>query len=105
MISLCASLPIKAPGFAGGYLLFNHSSSYSAGPEGRRSIRDVTKISADEGWHICETQIRYSASYAKSAREGTPLSSTSYARGDVVRGFQRLADELFGLIGLTQVIA
>jgi chromosome partitioning protein len=84
-------------------LVFNHSSSYSAGPEGRQSVREVGKIAADQGWHICDTQIRYSASYAKSAREGTPLSSTSYARGDVVRSFQHLAEELFGLIGLVQV--
>ena len=84
-------------------LVFNHSSSYSAGPEGRQSIEDVTKVAAENGWHICENQIRYSASYAKSARERTPLSSTSYARGDVVRGFQRLANEVFDLLGVAQV--
>lgn len=86
-------------------LVFNHSSSYSAGPEGQQSIEDVTKIASDEGWYICENQVRYSASYAKSARERTPLSSTSYARGDVVLGFQRLAAEVFDLLGVTQVTA
>jgi len=86
-------------------LVFNHSSSYSAGPEGQQSIKDVTKIATDEGWYICENQVGYSASYAKSARERTPLSSTSYARGHVVRGFQRLADEVFDLLGVAQVTA
>jgi hypothetical protein len=64
---------------------------------------DVSKVAAENGWHICENQIRYSASYAKCAREQTPLSSTSYARGDVVRGFQRLASEVFDLLGVAQV--
>lgn len=86
-------------------LVFNHSSSYSAGPEGQQSIKDVAKIAKLEGWYICENQIGYSASYAKSARERTPLSSTSYARTSVVRGFQRLASEVFDLVGVSQVTA
>jgi len=86
-------------------LVFNHSSSNSAGPEGQKSIKDVTKIAKQEGWYICENQVPYSASYAKSARERTPLSSTSYARGHVVRRFQRLADEVFDLLGVSEVTA
>lgn len=86
-------------------LIFNHSSSYSAGPEGQQSIKDVTRVANQEGWYICENQVGYSASYAKSARERTPLSSTSYARGHVVRGFQRLASEVFDLLGVTKVTA
>jgi chromosome partitioning protein len=86
-------------------LVFNHSSSYSAGPEGQQSVNDVTRIATEEGWYICENQVGYSASYAKSAREHTPLSSTSYARGNVVRGFQRLANEVFDLLGVAQVTA
>ena len=86
-------------------LVFNHSSSYSAGPEGQQSIRDVSKVAAENGWHICENQVRYSASYAKSARERTPLSRTSYTRTGVVEGFRRLADEVFNLIGVAKVTA
>lgn len=86
-------------------LVFNHSSSYSAGPEGQQSIREVTKIAKEQGWHICENQVRYSATYAKSARERTPLSQTSYARSDVVHSFRRLANEIFGLVGIAQVPA
>jgi len=86
-------------------LVFNHSSSYSAGPEGQQSIEEVSKIAAEQGWHLFENQVRYSASYAKSAREQTPLSQTSYARGDVVRGFQRLANEIINRVGLAQVTA
>ncbi len=86
-------------------LVFNHSSSYSSGPEGQQSIKDVTKVASEHGWNICENQVRYSASYAKSAREGTPLSRTSYTRSDVVEGFRRLADEVFHLIGVAKVTA
>jgi chromosome partitioning protein len=86
-------------------LVFNHSSSYSAGPEGQQSIEDVGKIAAEHGWYICENQIRYSASYAKSARERTPLSRTSYARWEVIRGFDYLATEVFERLGVTQVAA
>ena len=86
-------------------LVFNHSSSYSAGPEGQQSIEDVTNEAKKNGWHIFENQVRYSASYAKSAREGTPLSWTSYARSDVIQGFRRFADEVFDQIGITKVPA
>lgn len=86
-------------------LVFNHSSSYSAGPEGQQSIEDVTSESKKHDWRIFENQIRYSASYAKSAREGTPLSWTSYARSDVIQGFRRFADEVFDQIGVAKVPA
>jgi chromosome partitioning protein len=86
-------------------LVFNHSSSYSSGPEGQRSIKEVTDFAAEEGWYVCENQMRYSASYAKSAREGTPIAQTSYARGDVIAGFTKLKNEIFHLLGLTGVTA
>ena len=86
-------------------LVFNHSSSYSSGPEGQQSIKEVTDFAAKEGWYVCENQMRYSASYAKSAREGTPIAQTSYARGDVISGFAKLKNEIFGLLGLAEVIA
>ncbi len=86
-------------------LIFNHSSAYSAGPEGQRSIKDVAKIASEHGWNICENQVRYSASFAKAARERTPLSHTSYARRNVVASFRDLADEVFQLIGVAEVAA
>ncbi len=84
-------------------LVFNHSSTYSSGPEGQRSIKEVTDFAAEQGWYVCENQMKYSASYAKSAREAAPLSRTSYARTDVVSGFQKLKDEIFGIVGLAKV--
>ena len=83
-------------------LVFNHSSNYSTGPEGQQSIKAVSEVAAEHEWYICENQIRYSASSAKSAREGAPLSQTSHVRGDVVRDFNRLANEVFDLIGVAR---
>ncbi len=86
-------------------IVFNHSSTYSSGPEGQRSIKEVTDFAAEHDWYVCENQMKYSASYAKAAREATPIGRTSYVRNDVTSGFQRLKDEIFGLVGLTQVTA
>ena len=86
-------------------LLFNHSSTYSQGPEGQQSIREVRSEAKKHGWHIFQTQIGYSATYAKAAREGTPLVHTSYARGNVVRQFNILRGEIFENLGLRNGVA
>ncbi len=84
-------------------LIFNHSSTYSSGPEGKRSIEEVTKEARNNDWHIFENQVLYSASYAKSAREGTPLAWTSYVRSHVALRFSRFAEEVFQRINITKV--
>ncbi len=81
-------------------IVFNHSSSYSEGPEGRQSIKDVRTEAKHRGWHIFDTHVRYSASYPKSAREGTPIGDTSYARWEVTVEFGRFSREFFSSIGL-----
>lgn len=84
-------------------LVFNHSSTYSSGPEGQQSIGEVTKFAGEAGWYVCENQMRYSATYAKAAREGTPLAQTSHARSPVINSFAKLKDEIFSILGLTRV--
>lgn len=81
-------------------LAFNHSSSYSDGPETATSVREVTKEAAQHGWPIYRTHVYYSRSYAKAAREGTPIGSTSYVRGNVAAQFRQFSDEFFKSIGL-----
>ncbi len=83
-------------------IVFNHSSAYSDGPEGSRSIKEVQAEAKKNVWHVFGTHVRYSRSYAKAAREGTPIGSTSYARWEVSREFSRFVDEFFQAIGLTQ---
>lgn len=82
-------------------IVFNHSSSYSDGPEGRKSIKEVTQEAKLRGWHVFDTHVRYSASYPKSAREGTPIGSTSYVQYQVTAEFKRFEQEFFFAIGLT----
>lgn len=83
-------------------IVFNHSSSYSFGPEERTSIKEVRSEAKKNGWPIFETHVRYSRSYAKAAREGTPIGSTSYVRWDVAGEFSRFVGEFFRAIGLSQ---
>ena len=84
-------------------IVFVHSSTYSSGPEGRTSIAEVHGEAKKHGWHVFPTHVRYSASYAKAAREGTPIGRTSYARGEVAREFRQFVSELLTVINLPKV--
>jgi chromosome partitioning protein len=83
-------------------IVFNHSSTYSNGPEGRTSIREVQNEARKHEWHVYDTHLRYSASYAKAAREGTPLQRTSYARSTIAAEFYRFVEEFFESVGLAR---
>jgi chromosome partitioning protein len=76
-------------------LVFNRSSSYSDGPEGRSSIKEVREQARIHSWHVFQNQVRYSASYPRAARDGTPLKLTSNAHYYVIEGFEKLKDEIF----------
>lgn len=81
-------------------IVFNHSSSYSDGPETAASITEVEREALKNKWHIYETHVTYSRSYAKAAREGSPIGSTSYVRSNVPRQFARFTAEFFKSIGI-----
>lgn len=83
-------------------IVFNHSSSYSEGPEGRQSVKDVKAAADRRGWHVFNTHVHYSASYPKSAREGTPIGNTSYVRWEVTKEFANFSSEFFSAIGLSK---
>ncbi len=83
-------------------IVFNHSSSYSEGPEGKQSIKDVEDEARRRKWNVFNTHVHYSASYPKSAREGTPIASTSYVRWTVTKEFGEFCNQFFSKIGLTQ---
>jgi chromosome partitioning protein len=74
-------------------IVFNHSSADSEGPEGRKSIKEVLAEATKNGWHVFDRHVRYSRSYAKAAREGTPIARTRYARGYVTSEFSAFVDE------------
>ncbi|MBL3525902.1 ParA family protein [Serratia plymuthica] len=81
-------------------IVFNHSSSYSDGPEGNKSLKEVSLEAKKNEWHIFDTHVRYSASYPKASREGTPISNTSHARWEVTYEFSTFVKEFFDRIGL-----
>lgn len=83
-------------------LAFNHSSVYSTGPEGRKSMKEVRELASEHQWNVFDNHVTYSASYAKAAREGTPLSQTSYAHGSVIKEFEKFKDEVFHTIKLAR---
>lgn len=83
-------------------IVFNHSSSYSEGPEGKKSVKEVQAESKKNGWHVYDTHVRYSASYPKAAREGTPIGSTSYARWEVTTEFSNFVNEFLDSVGLAK---
>ena len=76
-------------------LVFNHATYQSDGREARKSIDEVQDAAREYGWHVFENQIRYSASYPRAAREGTPLAYTGAARGFVIEEFEDVKNEIF----------
>ncbi len=81
-------------------IVFVHSSQYSMGPEGKTSIKEVRSEAKKNGWNVFENRVRYSASFAKAAREGTAIGSTSNVRWWLAPEFTRLVIEFFDAIGL-----
>ncbi len=73
-------------------IVFNHATDYA--PEERKSKRDVRSIAAANHWYVFESEVSYSRSYPKGAREGRPIFWTSYARYAQAAKFQAFADEL-----------
>jgi len=70
--------------------------------DGLSGGKEVKAEAAKHSWHIFETHVRYSASYAKAAREGTPLENTSNVHYYVSAEFNRFVEEFFTTIGLSK---
>ena len=81
-------------------LVFNHTTYQSDGREARKSIAEVRDAAREYGWHVFENQMRYSASYPRAAREGTPLADTGDARGFVIEEFEDVKNEIFHKLGI-----
>jgi chromosome partitioning protein len=79
-------------------VVFNAISSYA--PEEEQSRREVKKLAKEKGWHIYASEITYSRSYPKGAREGRPIFWTSYARTRQAEKFSAFANEFGKSIGL-----
>jgi len=77
--------------FAGSYrkevgvegVCFNMCSDYA--PEEERSKEEVRDLADSFDWHVFDTEIPYSRSFPRGAREGNPIFRTAYARTNVAQ--------------------
>jgi len=79
-------------------VVFNHATQYV--PEEARSKKEVRAEASARGWHVFDTEISYSRSYPKGAREGRPLFWTSKAHSSQKHKLHSFAVELADRIGL-----
>ncbi len=79
-------------------IMFNATSNYS--PEEKKSKSEVKQIAEDNGWYVFQNEVHSSRSYPKGAREGKPISRTSYARYSKAANFSAFAEEFAKGLGL-----
>lgn len=85
-----ARYPGRSPEIAG--IVFNAISNYS--PEEVTSRQEVIDLVRDRHWYVFQSEVRYSKSFPKGAREGAPIFNTSYAQSQTKANFVRFANEL-----------
>lgn len=88
--------PGESPEILG--LVFNAISGYS--PEETTSRTEVQRVARRSGWPVFDTEIGFSRSFPKSAREGQPVFRTSYVRYSTARRFHQFAREFAERIDL-----
>ena len=96
LIEFDARYPGDTPSVLG--IVFNAVSDYS--PEETTSRNQARRAAGQSGWPVFDAQIKYSRSYPKSAREGSPIFGTSYARTKTKQNFHQFAREFAQRINL-----
>ena len=79
-------------------VVFNAASDYY--PEEHLAKETVRRIAGEHGWHVFATEIPYSRSFPKGAREGQPIFRTSYSRTAKVQQFNLFARDFAERIAL-----
>lgn len=79
-------------------VVFNSADDYS--PEEQLSKSRVREIAKKNGWYVFNSEVPYSRSFPKGAREGQPIFRTSYSRGSKVLLFNNFAKEFAKTIGI-----
>lgn len=72
-------------------VVFNATTEYS--PEEMLTKNKVREQARERNWYVFRNEIALSRSYPKGAREGLPISRTSYAHGRQARYFNEFAEE------------
>lgn len=79
-------------------IAFNATDNYS--PEETKSKAEVLSFAKKAGIVVFDSEVGYSRSYTRGAREGKPIFWTSYARTNVAREFHTFANEFARRVGL-----
>jgi chromosome partitioning protein len=79
-------------------IIFNATTQYT--PEEELSKRNVRRIAASNQWNVFKSEIPFSRSYPKGAREGQPIFRTSYSRSSQVWYFENFAREFARMVKL-----
>lgn len=83
-------------------IVFNHSSTYSEGPEGKQSIREVQTEAKKNRWSIqYACPLLCFIPQRQNTREGTPIDKTSYVHFEVTTEFSKFVDEFLKSVGLS----
>ena len=94
--SFAALYPGNEPAVLG--LVFNAISGYS--PEEVTSRTDVQRVARASRWPVFDEEVTYSKSFPTSARRGSPIFSTPYARSRTKENFHNFAREFADRIGI-----
>lgn len=79
-------------------IVYNATTDYS--PEESKSKIEVSSLAKKYSWDIFNSEITYSRSYPKGAREGKPIFRTSYARTTQAAKFKKFANEFGKKVGI-----
>jgi chromosome partitioning protein len=79
-------------------VVFNSATDYY--PEEALAKDTVKDIASANGWYVFNSEVPYSRSFPKGAREGQPIFRTSYSRWSKIHQFERVAEEFASRIGL-----
>lgn len=79
-------------------VVFNAASDYL--PEEALAKDAVRKIARKNGWYVFNSEVEYSRSYPRGAREGQPIFRTTHVRWSKVRNFEFFAEEFAKRVGL-----
>lgn len=79
-------------------IVFNATTDYS--PEETTAKKEVLSVAKSNNWHVFSSEISYSKSYPKGAREGKPIFWTSYSRSRQCKVFLKFATEFAERIDL-----
>ena len=79
-------------------VVFNAADDYY--PEESLSKARVREIAKKNKWYVFDSEVPYSRSFPKGAREGKPIFRTSYSRGSKINQFNSFATEFANRIGI-----